>query len=105
MPAMRRDGHELASPLLRFPVCPLGIARAAGDLVAAPAHATPAADGGVPAAEDTGARGEEGGDAAPEPVVADPAAAAPGCAGDTRARGADLQSAREAADRRLRAGA
>ena len=85
-----------------FPGDPVRPDRAAGDLVAAAADAAEAADRGLPAAEDTGARAQEGRDAAPEPVVADAAAPADGGAHRAGARRADLQSARGAAVRAAR---
>ncbi len=59
----------------------------------------------VSAAEDPGARAEEGRDAAPEPMVADAASPSDGGADRAGAGRADFQSARGAAGQRQRAGA
>src|SRR5262245_32287645 len=92
--------HELASPVLR-PACgPLGLAGAAGDLVAAASYPAQAAAGGVSAAAHPRSRAEARGDTLQKPMVVDAVAPRHGGSGNPGAGRADLEPARARGDPR-----
>src|SRR5690348_16959857 len=88
-----RRSHELAAAFLRGALGAVGPIGAAGDLVAAAAHPTQAANGSFPAVEDPRQGAEARRNPAAKPVVVDAASAADGGARRDGAGRAGLQSA------------
>src|SRR5438132_8670485 len=93
--------HELAAAFLRRADGAVGSAGPAGDMVAAEADATQAADRGLSAAENPCPGPQARRDAASKPLVVDIASAVDGRPCRHRARRTSLQSARKAAGGRL----